>query len=118
MLAIEKGSPPEQVNGPVLGGGHQPGAWVLRNSGFRPLLQRDHESFLRQVFCDTHIAHHAGQAGDQLRRLDSPDRINGAMGIGGGHAIDLIIFDAVSASESAARVSVAIAQKRSVFLRL
>jgi hypothetical protein len=40
------------------------------------LLQRRNQRLLRQVLGHTHIAHHAREPGNQLCRLDPPDRLD------------------------------------------
>ena len=75
----------ELVDGAVLGRGHQPGARVVRDARLRPLLERGDQRVLRQLLGQADVAHHARQAGDEPRRLDPPDRVDGAMGVGGRH---------------------------------
>ena len=43
------------------------------------------QRILRQVLGQADIAHHPGEAGDEPRRLDPPDRVDGAMGVGSRH---------------------------------
>ena len=65
-----------------------PGAWrspSARRRAFparrcRPMLQRRHQCFLRQILRQRHVAQHPRQAGDQPRLLDAPDREDGTMG--------------------------------------
>ena len=47
----------------------------------RPLLERGDQRILRQLLGQPDVAHHAVEAGDQPRRLDAPDGLDGAMGI-------------------------------------
>ena len=48
----------------------------------RPLLQRGHKRILCEVLGNADVAHHPRQAGDEPRRLDSPDRVNCPMCVG------------------------------------
>ena len=48
----------------------------------RPLLERGDQRVLRQLFGEADVAHHAGEAGDELRLLDPPDRVDGAVDVG------------------------------------
>jgi len=69
----------------------------IRNDHLLPCLQRAPELFvlaleergdqsvLRQLLGQADVAHDPREAGDQLRRFDSPDRVDRAMGIGGRH---------------------------------
>ena len=65
--------------------GHQPGARVAGNARLRPLLERRDQRILCEVFRDPDVANDAREAGDEPGRLDSPDRVDGAMGIGSRH---------------------------------
>ena len=51
-----------------------------------PLLERGDERVLREVLGEADVAHDAREAGDEPRRLDPPDRVDGAMGVGSGHS--------------------------------
>src|SRR3954468_10430535 len=70
------------VDGAVLGGGHEPGAGVIRHSGLWPPLEGGDECVLRQILGRTNVARDASQAGNESRRLDSPDGIDDAVDIG------------------------------------
>ena len=76
VLAVQPLHAPHQIDRAVLGGAHQPGARPLRDARLGPLLQRRHEGVLGQLFGQTHVAHDVGEAGDEARRLDSPDRLD------------------------------------------
>ena len=52
---------------------------------FGPLLERGDERVLRQLLGEADVAHHAREAGDELRLLDAPDRVDGVMCIGSRH---------------------------------
>ena len=63
----------------VLGGGHEPRAGIIGHASLRPLLEGDHERILREILCLANVPHHAREACDHLRRLDSPDRVDRAV---------------------------------------
>jgi hypothetical protein len=67
LLAGQAGATAQQVDGAVLGRGHQPGARVGRHAGPRPLLERRHQRVLGQLLGDAHVTHDARQPGDQPR---------------------------------------------------
>ena len=85
MLALEHLVPAEKVDRAMLGGGHEPRARIVRDARLGPLLKRRNESVLGQLFGAADIADDAHEAGDEPRRFDSPDGIDGTMGIGSGH---------------------------------
>ena len=85
VLAVEPLVAAEVVDGAMFGGGHQPGARIVRNARLRPLFERGHQSILREVFGHADIAHNSGQPGDEPRRLDPPDRVDGTMCVGSCH---------------------------------
>jgi hypothetical protein len=85
VLPVEQLVSAQQVDGSALGSSHEPGAGIVGDADLRPALERDQERVLCEVLGDADITHHAGEAGDQLRRFDAPDGIDGAMGLGGGH---------------------------------
>ncbi len=58
---------------------------LVGDARLRPLLERGDQGVLRQLLGQADVAHHAGQAGDEPGRLDAPDRLDGAMGIGSRH---------------------------------
>src|SRR5262249_34138862 len=45
-----------------------------------------------ELLGEADVAHHAGEAGNQLRRLDPPDRVDGTMGIGSRHGCRYTIW--------------------------
>ena len=51
----------------------------------RPLLERGDERVLRELFGDADVPHHPRQAGDDPRRFDAPDGVDGTVGVGGRH---------------------------------
>ena len=75
----------QQVDRPVLGGGHEPGAGVVRDARLRPLLERGDERVLGQLLGEADVAHDPREAGDEPGRLDPPDRVDRAMGVGSRH---------------------------------
>ena len=54
----------------------------------RPLLERGDQRVLRELLGEADVAHDAREPGDEPRRLDPPDRVDRAMGIGGRHGPD------------------------------
>ena len=85
VLALDQLPPAQAVDGAMLGGGHEPGARLVRDARLRPLLERGDERVLRQLLGEADVAHHAREAGDELGLLDAEDRVDGAMGIGSRH---------------------------------
>src|SRR5690242_6119403 len=55
---------------------HEPRTRVVRDTRLRPPLERGHQRVLRQILRQPHVAREAGQAGNELRRLDPPHRID------------------------------------------
>jgi len=86
VLALEPFVSAERVDGTVLRGGHEPSARVVRDARFRPLLECGDESVLRELLGKTDIAHDPSETGDDLGRLNPPDRIDGAMCIDSRHS--------------------------------
>ncbi len=85
MLAFAQAVAAEDVDRPMLGGGHEPRAGIVRNAGPRPLLERRDEGVLGQFLGEADIAHHPRQSGDELRLLDPEDCLDGAVGVGRRH---------------------------------
>src|SRR5277367_527672 len=79
VFTFEPGVAAEVINGTMFGCSHQPGARIIRNARLRPLLDRRHQSVLREILGNPDVPHNSHQASDQARRLDSPDRVNRAM---------------------------------------
>src|SRR5437899_3003892 len=65
VLALEPRASAEVIHSTMLGGGHEPGAWVVRDARFRPLLERGDESILCEVLGNADIAHDPREAGDE-----------------------------------------------------
>jgi hypothetical protein len=70
MLAFEQLAAAKEINRPMFCGGHEPGARLIRDAGYRPLLERGDESVLRKFFGDANVAHDPRETGDELRLLD------------------------------------------------
>ena len=85
VLALEQLVPAQQVDRAMLRGGHEPGARVVRDARLRPLLERGDERVLRELLGQADVAHDPREAGDEPGRLDPPDRVDRAMGIGSRH---------------------------------
>jgi len=78
MLAIEQRLATQQIDRTMLRRRHEPGARVVGNAGRRPLLERGHERILGEIFGDADVSDDSREAGDDFRRLDPPDGIDGA----------------------------------------
>jgi hypothetical protein len=63
MLAFEQLVPAQAIDGAVFRGSHEPGARVLRDARFGPLLQRGDESVLSQFLRHADVAHDSREAG-------------------------------------------------------
>jgi hypothetical protein len=70
------GAAPDQVDGPVLGRRHQPGAGPVRDTPDGPLFQRDHQGVLGEFLRGAHVPGDPGQGRDEAGRLDPPDRLD------------------------------------------
>jgi hypothetical protein len=92
VLALKPLVSAQEINRTMLRSGHQPGARVVRDSRLGPLLEPGDESVLCEILSKTKIAHDPHETGDEPRRLDSPDRVDRAMGIGTVTAIYHTIF--------------------------
>ncbi len=51
----------------------------------RPLLECRDQRVLREILGQPDVVHDTGESGNQLRRLDAPDRVDGAVGVGSRH---------------------------------
>ena len=85
-LAVVHAGAPQPVDRPVLGGGHEPGARVVRDARLGPLLERGDERLLGEVLGEADVAHDPRDAGDQPCRLDPPDAVEGAPDVAHGAA--------------------------------
>jgi hypothetical protein len=86
VLALEELVAAKEINGAMLGGGHEPGTRVLRDARLLPLLERGNQRILGEILGKTYIAHDSHEAADEPGRFDSPDGVNRATYIGGGHS--------------------------------
>ena len=89
VLALERLLAAQRVDRAVLGGGHEPGARVVRDARFRPLLERGDERVLGESSARPTSRTHPREAGDEPGRLDPPDRVDRAMGVGSRHGYRL-----------------------------
>src|SRR4029077_3705689 len=64
VLALEELVAAKVINGAMLGGGHEPGAGIVRDAGGGPLFECGDESVLRELLGDADIAHDACEASD------------------------------------------------------
>ena len=85
VLALEPLAAAQPVDGPMLRGGHEPGPRVVRDPRLRPPLEGDDESVLGELLRETDVAHDPREPGDEPGRLDPPDRVDRAMGLGSRH---------------------------------
>ena len=76
VLVIDQLVAAEVIDAAALGDRHQPRAGIARDAFGRPLLERRDQRILREIFGEADVARHARQRGDQLRRLDLPDRVD------------------------------------------
>ncbi len=65
MLALEPRPSAEVINSTMLGGGHEPGARVVRDARLRPLLERSNQSILREILGNADIAHDSREGSDE-----------------------------------------------------
>src|SRR2546422_9680368 len=87
MLAVEHLAPAQLVNRPVLRGGHEPGARIVRDARLGPALERGDERVVRQVLGETDVAGDAREPSDELGGLDAPDGVDRAMRVGLRHRL-------------------------------
>jgi hypothetical protein len=76
----------QAVEGAVLGGGHEPRGRIVGHARLRPRLECCDQRVLRELLGDADVAHHARDAGDDLRRLHAKDRFDRLVRRLGGHA--------------------------------
>src|SRR6267378_1740412 len=98
VLALEQLVSAQEIDCAMLRGGHQPGARVVRNSRFRPLLERGDESVLRQLLGMVDVTYDPRETRDDPGGLNPPDCVNRAMCIGSRHGYRSHHFYSVSAS--------------------
>ena len=82
VLALDQLGAAVLVERAVLRGRHQPGGGIVGNASFRPALERGDQRILRQLFGDADVARDARNAGDDLRLLDAPDRLDRLVRVG------------------------------------
>jgi hypothetical protein len=80
--ALEFPVAPEQVHGPALGDGHQPGSRRPRDPLGRPLLERGDHRVLGQILGQPQVTGVPGQPGDQPRRLQPDHGLDRRVGPG------------------------------------
>src|SRR5262249_39934489 len=85
LRALDQLGAPPRIKCAVLRRSHKPGARILRDALLGPSLKCRDQSILRELLRNTDIAREAHEAGDDLRLLDAPDRIDRLVGIGSRH---------------------------------
>jgi hypothetical protein len=85
VLAFEQLVATEVIDRAMFGRGHQPCAGVAGDARVRPLLQGGHQCVVREILCETDVAHHSHEPCNDLGGLNPPDGVNRAMGVGGRH---------------------------------
>src|SRR3989442_6097395 len=87
VLTVEHLAPAQLVYCPMLRGGHEPGARIVRDARLGPALERGDERILRQVLGQADVAGDPGEPGDQPGGLDAPHRVDCAMSVGVRHRV-------------------------------
>ena len=82
VLALDQLGAAMLVERAVLRRRHQPGGGIVRNALFGPALERGDQRVLRELFGDADVARDARDAGDDLRLLDPPDRLDRLVRVG------------------------------------
>jgi hypothetical protein len=81
VLELEPLAPAQQIDRAMLRGAHQPRARLVGDTRVGPLLERRDERVLRELLREADVADDPGETGDQPGGLDSPDGVDGTMGI-------------------------------------
>lgn len=81
VFAFEQFTAAQMVERAVFGGGHQPGARIVRDARLRPALEGGDQSVLREFLGEADVAQQPRERGDDARRLDAPHRVDGAVDI-------------------------------------
>src|SRR5258708_7985274 len=82
VFALEKFAAAKMIERAMLGGGHQPGARIVRYAGARPLFERGDQSVLRKFFGQANIANDTRNGRDDARQPYPPPRANRPMATG------------------------------------
>lgn len=90
MLTLEQRPSSQDIDRAMLCRGHEPRAGISWNARLGPLFERSDERVVREIFSQPDITDDAREAGDEARRLDSPDGVDRAIGIG--HVSPIITF--------------------------
>ena len=94
----------EVVERAVLGDRHQPRAGIARHAFGRPLFERGDQRVMREILGQADVADDADETGDQARRFDAPDRVDGALDVGGRRSSQHSIRPSSSPGAQAVRV--------------
>ena len=89
VLALVQRATSQHVDRASLRRSHQPSGRVVGHARLGPVFERGDERVLREFFREPYVAHDAREAGDEFRRLDSPDRFDRAVCVGGCHGDSL-----------------------------
>src|SRR5262249_51220386 len=76
VLALEELAAAESIDRSILRGGHEPGAGILRDARFRPLLERREERILRELLGGVEVADEPREPGDERGRFHLPHRVD------------------------------------------
>src|SRR6267154_2290092 len=104
VLALEPLVSAQEIDCAMLRGGHQPGARVVRDTRFWPLLECGDEGVLRQLLGMADVTYDPRETRDDPGGLDPPDRVNRAMCIGSRHGYRSHHLYPASASRGTSRL--------------
>ncbi len=85
LLPLHQLDPPQLVDGPALGRGHEPGAGIPGNPRLGPLLQGGDEGILGELFGQVQVPHHPQEPCDEPGGFHAPDGVDGPVGVGCRH---------------------------------
>jgi len=86
VLAVDQCPSAEVVDGAMFRRGHQPGARILGDARFRPLLKSGNQCVLCEFLGNPNVAYDSSQPGNYAGRLDSPNGFDSVMRLGSCHS--------------------------------